>query len=1106
MRRVTNMKRRVRFRPIPAAIAVCVFVGTLLGQSTFGSFVGTVHDPSRAVVPNCVITLTNMGTSAERSVETDKDGDYVLVNVEPGTYQIVMQAAGFQVLVAKDVELTARQTVRVDGSLTLASQAQSVHVNAEAAISTDVSNIAETKSGRELVDLPVAIASRAAGSTSPISTLVTQAGVQDDGSGNLSVAGTKTSQLSVSVDGISTMSVRSEAPLTELFPSFEAIEEIRVSEVNNAAEYGGVGDITTISKGGTNTLHGGAYENLQNTAMNARNPFSATVSAVKMNDFGGYLGGPIIIPHLYQGKEKTFFFLSYEGLQLPSQQFLSESVPSLALRSGNLSAYGLGQVPESQTSPVALAALKYLYPLPNTGPANAIANNYTANFPTSISSNQGDVRVDHIINSKQSFFIRLTDKVKDVVAAPTGTVLYGGLSEPEFDYNVTAAYNYIISPTLVNELRLGVSADRVVYSNGANANALIAEIGVPVPSPPGGDCAPSFSITGFQGTGVTCNQITRSQTKQLLDNFTWTRGSHTYKFGFDGRRLEAYFSNNSASGRMGVYNFNGSVSSLNPFEGFLQGVPDSTSITEVTTPDTNAHATHYALFAQDDWKVTPHLTINYGLRWEYHPSFTDTFGNQAVLLPNASNVINGVTVHGAVVVPNAFLPLVNVPFAESIAPTPIYGASQEGLPQSLHNADTTSFAPRIGLAWRPFGNDKTVIRGGYGRFIETVLGTLASAGWGVPAGYTGTFTNSIVNGTPTLSMPYPFPAVLAQPGVQEFVSTTPVNYHDPKVDQWNVTFERDLGDNIGLRLSYDGNHGSDIGYTDNIDQVAPNTVGFAKAVASAPYPLWAVIFDHTVGARSNYDAGTVEVSKRFSHGMQFSSSYVFAKDLSDGQGFDPTGYTSQAGGTVSDTYNINLDYGNVSYVRRNRWLTTFLYELPFGRKGTLLNGTNRFVDSIVGGWELAGVMLFQSGPFLTVVAPGVDPAGNNSVNVSGSGRADIVPGMPLYPADRSVADWINPAAFAIPGNNIGRIGDSPIGAAVGPGTEAVSLSLFKSIAIGERARFQIGAAASNALNHPNYAPPSNLSLGTAGFSSITNVQSQDAGGPRAIQITARLRF
>jgi hypothetical protein len=171
-----------------------------------------------------------------------------------------------------------------------------------------------------------------------------------------------------------------------------------------------------------------------------------------------------------------------------------------------------------------------------------------------------------------------------------------------------------------------------------------------------------------------------------------------------------------------------------------------------------------------------------------------------------------------------------------------------------------------------------------------------------------------------------------------------------------------------------------------------------------------------------------------------------------------------------------------------------------------LKNSNGFVNALVGGWELSRVMLFQTGPYLTVIAPGADPAGNNSDNEYAAGRADIVSGVPLYPTNQGVADWINPAAFVKPGNNIGRIGDSPVGAAVGPGTQAVSLSLFKTVQIRERMRFQFGGAASNALNHPNYTVPSNLKIGTAGFSSLTNVQTQENGGPRSIQVTARLTF
>ena len=557
---------------------------------------------------------------------------------------------------------------------------------------------------------------------------------------------------------------------------------------------------------------------------------------------------------------------------------------------------------------------------------------------------------------------------------------------------------------------------------------------------------------------------------------------------------------------MGQYTFNGSVTGLNPYASFLLGVPDRTGIGEVTTPDSNGHSIHYATFIQDDWKVTSRLTINYGMRWEYHPPFTDGLNNIAVFLPDTYNVINGVTVHGSVGIPDKGVPLVNAVFAASIAPTPIVTASQVGLSQTLHSSDKTSFGPRIGFAWRPFADGKTVIRGGYGRYIEAMLGTLTSAGWAVSASDVGTFNNTITGGKPAFSFPYPFPSNLAQNGSQSFQLSADVKYKDPYVQQWNFTLERDLGFNTGLRLSYDGNHGSNLGYTQNLAQVAPNTIGYAKAAAGSAYPLWAYIAQESTGARSNYNAVTIAGNKRFSHGLQFTTNYAFAKNLSNGAGYNPTAFATQAGGTVTDIYNINLDYGNVAFTHKNRFLSTFLYELPIGRKGLLFKNANGFTDRIVGGWQLSGVMLFQTGAFLTVVAPGADPSGNNSQNTSGAGRADIISGQPLYPSNQGIGGWLNPAAFAKPANNIGRAGDSPVGAVVGPGTQAVSLSLLKNVALKERLRLQFGIAVSNALNHPNYVAPTNLNVGTSGFSSLTNVQTQENGGPRSVMASARLSF
>jgi len=300
-------------------------------------------------------------------------------------------------------------------------------------------------------------------------------------------------------------------------------------------------------------------------------------------------------------------------------------------------------------------------------------------------------------------------------------------------------------------------------------------------------------------------------------------------------------------------------------------------------------------------------------------------------------------------------------------------------------------------------------------------------------------------------------------------------------------------------VSYDGSHGSNLGYSINLNQVPANTVGFAVAKANAPYPIWAHITDYLNGARSNYNAFTVAVNKRFSHGLQFQNSYVYAKNLSNGAGYNPTAFTGEAGGRVTDPRNIDLDYGNVAFTRRSRFLSTFLYDLPFNRGGPLMR-------RLAGNWQLAGVLLFQTGPFLTVTASGADPMGTNFPNLEGAGRADVVSGVSVKPQNQSTQNWVNAAAFAIPANNIGRPGNSSIGSVVGPGTQAVSVSLFKTVKFTEVKSFQIGAAASNVFNHPNYATPSLNLASPSSFGTITSMQSQENGGPRSLQLTARILF
>ncbi len=1103
-----------------AAMASQFLLSDAMGQSTFGSFVGTVQDPAGAPVPTCIVSLMNKGTSVKRDVVTDADGGYVFVNVEPGVYDLIFQSPGFQRATVTGFELLARQTARVDGKLSIATQVESVTVTAasEAPIQTEVSNIAETKVGRELIDLPVAIASRAGGSTSPITTLTTQPGVQIDNSGNISVAGNKPAMISMTLDGVSTSSAKTGGPIAELFPSFEGIAEIRVSEINNTAEFGGVSDITTISKSGGNAFHGSLFENWQNQFMNARNPFSNAVPKLVMNDYGASLGGPISAPKLYSGRDKTFFFMDFEGLQLPRSTTEVRSLPTAALKSGDLSVYlpktvvkdPLGGtfpgniIPLTRIAGLSQRAINLYWPTtPNFGAPGAIANNYSQNFPSSIVNNQGDLRVDHNITAKQTAFARFTYKRRNELKSPSGPVVLGGSNSLENDYSLSGAHNYILGPNMVLETRVGYNGQHTATLYSYSSRQVVDALGLILPGPPPeGAASSNFNVTGFSNTSGGTTSRSKARTIQLLSNLTWTKTRHTIKFGGDYRYQTGLYTNVFASGRMSSYTFNNSSVTSgpigSPFAAFLLGIPDTTGVTTVQAPDTFGYASHYAFYIQDDWKVTSRLTLNYGLRWEYHPNYRDHYDNLANFLPDYTSVVNGQTVHGGVVIPDGAVKLIDPQFRASIAPTPILTASELGLPQSLRYSEKDDFAPRIGFAWRI--GKKTVIRGGYGRFIEALAGSGVSAAWAVEASFVAAFTNSFVNGKPTYSFPYPFPSNLAQPGTESFRLASALHYQDPYVHQWNFTVERDLGFSTGLRLTYDGSHGNDLGLQYNSNQIRANTAGYNASKATIPYPLFNSISMEDNGGRSNYHAVTLAANRRFSKGLQFQASYSLSKNLSNAGGANPTSFASEAGGTVTDKYNFDLDYGNVAYTRRHRFQSNFLYI-------TQLTGHNAVLRHAVSHWEVAGVLTFQTGPFLTVTTSGADPAGVNSSGSSGGTvRADILSGVSKYPEVQSPSLWVNPAAFVVPANNIGRFGNSPVGAVNGPGTQVVSLSVFRTFPITERLKMRVGGSAANAFNHPNYANPTSLVLGNAQFGTITAMQTAEAAGPRALQLTGRVTF
>jgi hypothetical protein len=1099
-----------------------------LAQSTFSTLVGTIADSAQAVVPGATVTVTNKGTSAVRTATTDNAGNYILANLEAGEYQITVEAKGFRKTLFQTVTLRARETVRLDAQLEVAGAiTETVTITASTGVTTETPTIAVTKTSRELLELPVPF--RASGSTSPISTLTTQPGVQIDNSGNLSLAGSQRYSTSVSIDGISTVSVRSNGPINELFPSVESIAEIRVSQINNNAEFAQSGDITTISKTGTNEFHGGVFLYHQNRALDATNPFVTPNATTGIrpkpfkisNDFGVTVGGPVRIPFLYNGKDKTFFFTTYEGARLRRQTQLVYSVPPSAWRTGNMASVttaikdpltGLqfpgNVIPTSRINPVSAATLSLFYPQPNTGAATATSNNLSQLFSAPTDSNQFDVRIDQNLSDRQSIFGRYT--WKDIKAQSyEGGILppIGAVRRPQKVWAFTGAYNFTIRTNLLNEFRGGLSGRNVLKDFNLDGTAVVKQLGLQglssnLPKTPG---APNIGVTGFTTTGISRGFTTTDRTYQFLDNVTWTKSRHTVKFGVDMRRLSTTDLLSFTTGDdFGDYTFDGTVTGTggngvigHPFAAFLLGIPDRTQYAN-TGPDIDGTVWHQGFFIQDDWKITPRLTLNLGLRYELHPPFTE----------KTYNITNFDRPTGNAIVPNEqALKAASPGFVASIGTSKVVTAKTAGVPEVLRTTDYNNFAPRIGFAFRPFNNARTVVRGGYGIYTVSILGSVFYSLTGIHTSDVRAFSNSFnASRVPAFQFPLPFPGGTGSVpvvGTQDFRTANQQDYADPYNQQWNLTFEQEVGWDTAVRLTYNGQHAVKLSVSPDLNQIPTNTQGFATANAKRPYPNWNIIFTRDNGATSNYHGLTAEVNKRFSKGLQFTSSWAWSKNLSDGEGSAPGSFSAEnGGGRLLDRFNRHADYGNVAFTRRHRALTTFIWEVPVGKGRSYLGDIHRAVDAVLGGWQMSGIVLFQTGAFLTPTFTGTDPSGTGASRRA-SQRPDLT-GDPI-PAQQTSAAWFTRAAFTAPANNIGRYGLASVGSLVGPGTKNFSMGLAKKFRFTEKTGLQFQADFSNVFNHLNLGNPSTNTSSSA-FGTITGTQSAEGTGPRVIQMGLRLFF
>lgn len=1164
---------RIHFDAVASA-ALLFFVALLLApaavaQSTFGTILGTVQDGSGSVVPQATITVHSLEENSDRQTTSNSSGEYLFENLKAGHYKITVSHEGFTTAVVTSVALEARQELRVPVTLSVSAGTTTVEVSAEGAlVNTENATLNDTVSNESISQLP--INSRSV-SSSPLAALAVSPEVTRDSQGNIAVGGATSAQTGFSVDGISTANVRFNGSLQDTYPSLESISEMKVTAFNNNAEFAQIGDVTFVTKSGTSQLHGSAFEYYQNSAFDATVLNFPQKAPRNFNTFGGGLGGPVTIPKLYNGRDKTFFYADYEGNRKTQSNPELLDVPTALDRAGDLNdmvqSLGLGSVMNPFTgaafpnntipsgncpaciNQVALNLLNY-YPLPNViGPnyypgagTAGPSYNYETLVPNPSNSNGFDVRIDHNFSSKQQVYVRYSFKnafYNEFNNA--GSVTPSGVFLPndgahEQNRSFVASYNYSITPTLLNEFRFGFAnynENDTFPIEGAQAISqlgLIFDHPINISSHPTADAFPTFAFGDGSVTNIGQDRVgtTLSGNVQFTDNITKTLGKHTMRFGMDARREHfnslMYF---LPSDDFGNFGFSGTETSYS-FGDFLLGLPNPSYFAAIG-PQMDARSVHWGVYGQDTWEMNRHLTVNFGLRWELLPPFVESNGDIATYLVNGSNL--------TVVVPDKFPSFIanNSLYqqlytgfeqginacgianqSQNLPCSNIETASQAGLPQGLRDWNWRDFDPRVSFAWRPFNNDKTVVRAGFGIFTMTTLGPMSFNSGIIALSDLLTYNNSVANGVAQFQFPFTSPQnASVQIGGDDFEEANDPHWKDPSSAQWNLTVERELSSNTSVRVSYTGQSTYHLPITVDNNQIPASTTpytvpnnGYSVVDPRAPFQNFLLLMESFSNGTQSYQSGIVEVTHKLAHGAAFQANYTFAKNLDDAQGNDaPSAYASEEPYAVeiANRFDIKSDRGNVVGMPRQRFMLTGTYELPFGR-GKLFGGLAH-LNPVIGGWTLSTVTTLQTGQWLTPTMPPADDQSNTDMVVRNTGGALARPDCVGNPAaGRSGTQYFNLNSFAAPPTDAGRFGNCGVGILEGPGMIDVDAGLAKRFNIGERLHARFEATFTNIPNHTNYAPPA-LNIGSpSSFGQLSSALPQGEGGNRTGQIAVRIDF
>jgi hypothetical protein len=1064
-----------------------LFIGILclgvlgLAQSTnSGDIRGTVTDPTGAVVPGASVVVLNVDTGVSNEFKTNAAGLYDTVSILPGRYRLTFSSAGFSTLVRDGVTLQVGAPLTVDAQLAVGGAEQKVEVNAEALLlKTETAEQSSSFLAQTMNELP---------NVSRSWTNMTKMLPGVTGSGTtLTVNGAMPYYANFQADGASTTLPHSANVDTS---NFEAVEEVQIETSTFSAQYGtGAVVYNQISKSGTNQWHGSLYEFVQNNALNARNFFSPSVPISKFNNFGGSVAGPI-------RKDKAFFFFNAEKIFNNSLSYNYNTYPTPDMLAGNFSnsifpviydpaslangsrtPFPGNQIPANRMDPLALAVQKY-FPPPNLP---GYANNLLEPEPSTGPNMKYFARGDYNFSAKNRFTASYKHE-----GAPSFT---SKLTCPEdcstfFGNNLQAIITdvWTISPTTVNEFRMGYAREFDNPSPGS--------LGLNYPQKLGwtyseANMFPSVTIGGPVGAtniGSTGNQVSATYAENSIDpsdTVTLVRGRHILHFGAE---LLTFQDNDTPWGNInsGNFDFSGVFTTKAPFVAgglgyadFLLGQVDNWNATN--SPINAMREMQPQMFAQDDFKVTPHLTVNLGLRYQIQTGWHELHNQLGTFDPTILN------------------PSTNTLGAMWFAPN----NGRNTLEAQVNDI----FLPRVGFAWSAKKN--WVVRGGFGIYAygwsqDTYTTGIVFNAEGLGANYTGSLAEStqtqpvflFSSTNPPLNYAGVNKAANAYNG--QNASFFPYNTPVARNYQWSFSIERELPAGMLAEAAYTGNHVTGLAFPVDINQVPYNKLGVGDPQSNRPFPQFLTITGTYYNAISNYESLQLSLKKRFSAGLTFDANYTWSKML-DQQ--DSSGWTGNGGAQVYQNAHVPAaNYGLSNLSCSQMFKGDVVYQLPVGKGRQFLNRGGP-ADWILGGWQASTIFVLEAGFPYTPTMGTADLSGA----LSGNWFPNIV-GNPNV-SNRSVSNWFNPAAFAQPAPfTFGNVGRNTL---IGPGMSAFDFSFAKNFGIPrfERGKVQFRFDATNVFNHPSFSNP-NASIGTpsAGIIYGTTV------GGRTIQLGARMSF